>query len=125
MVTEKEISNDEAFSIVPDGLRLPADVNFIPMPHKNTNGPGPASITAILCAAIKSIAKANTAGRIALYGAGSVSKAILSILKDEVVMVVNSDTSRHGIDFFGFTIESPQTLKTRIDEYDGSLDHAA
>jgi len=55
----------------------------------------------------------------ALYGAGQSAKNIFSLfVEDQVVAVCDSDCSKWGMDFLGYTIISPEELWQKRDEYD-------
>lgn len=55
----------------------------------------------------------------ALYGAGQSAKNIFSLfVEDQVVAVCDSDCSKWGMDFLGYTIISPEELWQKKDEYD-------
>ena len=126
-VTEFAVPDDQGLSIVLDGFHLPSEVNFVAVAHDNIENRSQDSYTSMLCRVFEAVSKARSSGRIAVYGAGSIAESIMPLIIDTVTMVVDSETSKQGADFLGFTIEAPEMLSKRVDDYDAiiitPLDH--
>jgi len=57
----------------------------------------------------------------AIWGTGSAGCAASDAIKDaggEVVIVVDKDCAKHGSDFYGVTIQSPEQLPAHVNEFD-------
>lgn len=59
--------------------------------------------------------------RYAIWGTGSAGSAAVDVITKnggEVVLAVDKNIDRHGADFYGITIESPDVLKAKGDAFD-------
>jgi len=63
----------------------------------------------------------NKGVKFAIWGTGSAGCAAFDAIKDaggEVVFVVDKNSAKHGCDFYGVTIQSPEQLLAHVDEFD-------
>lgn len=82
---------------------------------------GPAELTARLCSAFTALTEVREIKRLALYGAGTTGAAVFPLLAKNITLVADGDASKHGTEFCGHKIVSPQDLLKRAADFDGIL----
>jgi MoaA/NifB/PqqE/SkfB family radical SAM enzyme len=116
-------SNITASSLL-QPFHLPQDVHYFPtVTHPGTRPTTPDTIklTQQICTILSVLENIKSKQSIALYGAGSIAKAVFPFLKERISLVVDRAPEQYNGRFYGIEICSLECISSRLDVFDTIL----
>jgi MoaA/NifB/PqqE/SkfB family radical SAM enzyme len=121
-IAELECGNPESPAVhAPHPYRIPREVHFLPATGGTAAILPIGELSARMAAAFSAVAEFPAGARVAVYGAGTIGRAILPLLGSKAALVVDRNPELQGGSLGGVPLITPAELARHLGEFDRIL----